>query len=89
MRERGSDFDALSLFFFSSLLILILRHRSLRFFGRDDLETLLASTSAADWVKITEMILGPPPSNFVFVPKHKSNAYENVESRGEDDENNG
>ena len=60
------------------ILLYLLCMPSIRFFGRNDLETLLGSNSAADWVKITEMILGPPPSNFVFVPKHKSSAYENV-----------
>lgn len=46
------------------------------FVGRDELETLMSSNSAADWVKISEMILGPAPESFDFVPKHKSNAYE-------------
>lgn len=38
-------------------------------------EGLLSSESAADWVKISEMFLGPAPPGFTFVPKHKSSAY--------------
>jgi len=45
------------------------------FQGRSDLETLLGSERAADWLRISEMMLGPAPSDFVFRPKHKSNAY--------------
>ncbi|KAJ1998074.1 tRNA-dihydrouridine synthase 3 [Coemansia sp. S85] len=46
------------------------------FVGRNDLETLMASSQARDWIKISEMILGPTPEGFTFVPKHKSNSYE-------------
>ncbi|KAJ2104141.1 tRNA-dihydrouridine(47) synthase [NAD(P)(+)]-like protein [Coemansia sp. S100] len=46
------------------------------FVGRNDLETLMASSLARDWIKISEMILGPTPDDFTFVPKHKSNSYE-------------
>ncbi|XP_048197853.1 tRNA-dihydrouridine(47) synthase [NAD(P)(+)]-like [Perognathus longimembris pacificus] len=45
------------------------------YMGRDYLETLMASQQAADWIRISEMLLGPVPPNFVFLPKHKANAY--------------
>ena len=39
-------------------------------------EILLASPDSRDWVKISEVFLGPAPEAWSFVPKHKSNAYE-------------
>jgi len=50
------------------------------FVGRSDLETLLASGSCSDWVRISEMLLGPAPPGFQFSPKHRSNAYATVDS---------
>ncbi|KZV41121.1 tRNA-dihydrouridine(47) synthase [NAD(P)(+)]-like [Dorcoceras hygrometricum] len=50
------------------------------YFGRDDLETLMASDSAADWIRISEMLLGKVPTGFTFAPKHKSNAYDKAEN---------
>jgi tRNA-dihydrouridine synthase 3 len=47
-----------------------------RFVGRNDLETLMSSGQVQDWIKLSEMILGPAPESFKFVPKHKSNSYE-------------
>ena len=43
--------------------------------GRDDLETLFMSDHPSDWIKISEMLLGPVPDDFRFEPKHKANSY--------------
>ncbi|KAJ4358350.1 tRNA-dihydrouridine synthase 3 [Didymosphaeria variabile] len=58
-----------------------IQDRPPRFKGRDDLETLLASENYKDWIKISEMFLGPAAEGFKFEPKHKSNAYE-IEAEG-------
>lgn len=50
--------------------------------SRDDLEGLLASDNYKDWIKISEMFLGPAHKDFQFMPKHKSNSYESIEAEG-------
>jgi len=50
--------------------------RPMRYFGRSDLETKLASDDVKDWLEISEMCgLGKPDVSFKFVPKHASNSY--------------
>lgn len=39
------------------------------FVGRDDLETLMASSNVADWLTLAERVLGPTPEAFTFIPK--------------------
>eukprot|EP00557_Chaetoceros_sp_GSL56_P012320 CAMPEP_0176477360 /NCGR_PEP_ID=MMETSP0200_2-20121128/579_1 /TAXON_ID=947934 /ORGANISM="Chaetoceros sp., Strain GSL56" /LENGTH=693 /DNA_ID=CAMNT_0017873161 /DNA_START=267 /DNA_END=2348 /DNA_ORIENTATION=- len=43
--------------------------------GRSDLETLMMSGNSADWIKISEMLLGPVGEGFEFQPKHKATSY--------------
>jgi tRNA-dihydrouridine synthase 3 len=43
--------------------------------GRSDLETLMMSSNSADWIKISEMLLGPVREGFEFQPKHKATSY--------------
>lgn len=43
--------------------------------GRNDLETLMLSSNCQDWIKISEILLGPVPDGFRFEPKHKANAF--------------
>ena len=52
-----------------------LQMRPPHYFGRSDLETLLASPQSSDWVKISELIMGPVSESFEFIEKHKSSAY--------------
>lgn len=52
------------------------------FRGRSELETLLSSPFAGDWVKISEMFLGKSDDRYNFIPKHKSNAYGAEEAQG-------
>ncbi|KAI1465491.1 FMN-linked oxidoreductase [Daldinia caldariorum] len=58
-----------------------LNDRPPRYKGRNELETLLASDNYKDWIKISEMFLGPAHPSFKFQPKHKSNSYE-IEAEG-------
>ncbi|RGP76243.1 trna-dihydrouridine synthase 3 [Fusarium longipes] len=53
-----------------------LNDRPPKYEGRDEMETLMASSDFRDWIKISEMFLGPVHPTFKFQPKHKSNAYE-------------
>ncbi|CAG9460924.1 unnamed protein product [Pedinophyceae sp. YPF-701] len=46
-----------------------------RIVGRSQLETLLSSDDPRDWIRISEMFLGPAPQGFQFTPKHKSTSY--------------
>ncbi|KAI8334759.1 hypothetical protein BC941DRAFT_495544 [Chlamydoabsidia padenii] len=53
-----------------------INERAPPYMGRDELETLMASPKADDWVKLTERLLGPAPEDFQFIPKHKANSFQ-------------
>lgn len=53
----------------------VINWRPPAFVGRNDLETLLGSPDPRDWIKISEMFLGPVPLGFQFTPKHKATSY--------------
>lgn len=53
-------------------------HRPPAFVGRSDLETLLSSPDPRDWIRISEIVLGPSPPGFTFTPKHKATSYASV-----------
>jgi tRNA-dihydrouridine synthase 3 len=40
-----------------------------RFTGRNELETLMASSKVDDWISITELVLGKASESFSFIPK--------------------
>jgi tRNA-dihydrouridine synthase 3 len=48
--------------------------------GRNDLETLFMSQHSADWINISEMLLGPVPEAFRFTPKHIASGYSQKDS---------
>ncbi|XP_055849284.1 tRNA-dihydrouridine(47) synthase [NAD(P)(+)]-like [Episyrphus balteatus] len=52
-----------------------INQRPQKYRGRDEMETLLSSPNSSDWIKISEMLLGPVPEGFTFLPKHKANSY--------------
>ncbi|KAF2808151.1 putative tRNA-dihydrouridine(47) synthase [NAD(P)(+)] [Mytilinidion resinicola] len=53
-----------------------IQDRAQPFRGRNELEALMSSDNYRDWIKISEMFLGPIHPNFRFEPKHKSNSYD-------------
>jgi tRNA-dihydrouridine synthase 3 len=57
-------------------------HRAPPLRGRNELETLFASQRSADWIRITEMMLGSVPEGFTFQARHKSNAWEAAATNG-------
>jgi len=52
-----------------------INERPQAYYGRDEMETLMASDQAQDWITISERLLGKAPEGFKFNPKHKSNSY--------------
>ncbi|KAI6175924.1 TRNA-dihydrouridine(47) synthase [NAD(P)(+)] [Aphelenchoides bicaudatus] len=52
-----------------------MNEKPMPYFGRSDMETMLSSRRASDWIQVSEMFLGKTPDGFLFVPKHNANAW--------------
>eukprot|EP00834_Sanchytrium_tribonematis_P003903 NODE_169_length_14535_cov_0.769881.p5 type:complete len:527 gc:universal NODE_169_length_14535_cov_0.769881:7443-5863(-) len=46
-----------------------------RWWGRNELETWMGSENPSDWIRLSEIFLGPSDANFTFKPKHKAQSY--------------
>lgn len=55
----------------------LLNERPPNWRGRNELETLLGSTDVKDWIQLSELFFGKTNEHFVFMPKHKSNSFNN------------
>eukprot|EP00835_Amoeboradix_gromovi_P001003 NODE_39_length_29903_cov_0.529057.p4 type:complete len:550 gc:universal NODE_39_length_29903_cov_0.529057:12841-14490(+) len=53
----------------------LINHRPQSWWGRNELETWLGSDNPSDWIRLSEIFLGPCESDFTFKPKHKSVSY--------------
>ena len=60
---------------------------TMKLWCRSDLETLLASDHCADWVRLSETLLGPAPPGVTFQPKHRANSYAKRQGYEEGQEN--
>lgn len=56
-----------------------INQRPIAYRGRDEMETLMASSNCADWIKLSEMLLGKVPDGYNFIPKHKANSFAEVD----------
>ena len=52
-----------------------INQRPQSWWGRNALETWLSSTDPGDWIRLSEVYLGPSDEKFTFSPKHKAESY--------------
>jgi len=44
------------------------------YYARNDLEQLMSSAQVNDWIRMSEILIGPVPDGFKFTPKHKASS---------------
>ncbi|KAL8277400.1 hypothetical protein RQP46_010240 [Phenoliferia psychrophenolica] len=74
LEHWGSDTQGINITRRFLLESLSFQHRYVPVGLLERFPTLLASDQSEDWIKISNMFLGPPPDDWVFLPKHKANA---------------